>query len=169
MLSHSTLLAGIFRFAPSPEAETWATLTARCNPCHPGESPPLALGQDRQAAFRGGSECASVIDVRDPPRNALLRRIKVEEEPGIPHDNPPRADAGRCHPEVWHARDGEYGPRQPVHILRLDRPIEAAPRHVPMPGRLPSETTCAPTPPMAVKRLPWTTSTQPKPVNGCRQ
>jgi len=49
MLSHSTLLAGIFRFAPSTEAETWATLTARCNPCQSGESPPLAHDQGRQA------------------------------------------------------------------------------------------------------------------------
>src|ERR1700679_1284069 len=68
-----------------PASDTLALLEARCVKCHGGEKTKGGLDLvTREALLRGGENGASVIP-HDANASLLVKMIRHEEDPGMPH------------------------------------------------------------------------------------
>ncbi len=110
LLFLSALVSAAERDAKAPPADALAVLEAHCVKCHGGEKTKGGLDlMTREALLRGGESGASVVPGK-PDASLLIRQVRHEEDPHMPHKEPKLPDAAIAQLVEW-VKDGVPYPR----------------------------------------------------------
>jgi mono/diheme cytochrome c family protein len=87
--------------AKAPSADVFAVLEAHCVKCHGGEKTKGGLDiMTREALLRGGETGAAVVPGK-PDASLLIRQVRHEEDPHMPHKEPKLPDAAIAQLVEW--------------------------------------------------------------------
>jgi len=87
--------------ADAPFTDVFAVLEAHCVKCHGGEKTKGGLDlTTREALLRGGESGAAVVP-RKPDQSLLIRQVRHDEEPHMPHKEPKLPDAAIAQLVEW--------------------------------------------------------------------
>ncbi|MCX6981917.1 MAG: PSD1 and planctomycete cytochrome C domain-containing protein [Verrucomicrobia bacterium] len=105
LLFLSALMSAAEPDAKLPPADVYAVLEAHCVKCHGGENTKGGLDLvTREALLRGGESGAAVV-LGKPDASLLIRQVRHEEDPHMPHKEPKLPDAAIAQLVAW-VKDG---------------------------------------------------------------
>ncbi len=87
--------------AKAPPADVFAVLEAHCVKCHGGEKTKGGLDLVTRAALLRGGESGAAVVPGKPDASLLIRQVRHEEDPHMPHKEPKLPDAAIAQLVEW--------------------------------------------------------------------